>query len=279
MKTLILLFQCRDKLGIVAKLSDFIFKAGGNIITADQYSTDPEAGYFFIRLEFLIGQALNKAGLEKGLRVIAKNFQAAFTLYEKEKRLRMGICVSRPGHALAEILYLWREGELNVDIPLVISNFEGHREFVKQYKIPFYFIPASNSDRREAKVLEKLSGKTDFLVLVRYMLVFSKKFLNAYGKDIINIHHGFLPSFKGANPYKQALDNGVKIIGATSHFVTEKLDSGPIISQEVERVSHKDSLEALVRKGKNLEKRALIDAIQAYIDYRVIKHNNKTIVF
>jgi len=279
MKTYILLFQCRDRLGIVARLSDFIFKAGGNIITADQYSTDPEGGHFFIRLEFLTGLAVNKAGLEKGLCVIAGNFQAGFSLYEKEKPLRMGVCVSRPGHVLAEILYLWREKELNVEIPFVISNFECHREFVRQYKIPFYFIPASNSNRRETQILEKLSGKTDFLVLARYMLIFSKKFLNAYGKDIINIHHGFLPSFKGANPYKQALDNGVKVIGATAHFVTDKLDEGPIISQEVERVSHKDSLENLVRKGKNLEKRALIYAIQAYIDYRVIKHNNKTIVF
>lgn len=279
MKTFILLFQCRDKLGIVAKLSDFIFKAGGNIINADQYSTDPQGGYFFIRLEFLIGKALDKPGLEKGLRVIARNFKAAFTLYEKEKPLRMGICVSKPGHCLAEILYLWREKELNVEIPFVISNFEGHREFVRQYKVPFYFIPATRTKRKEAQILEKLLGKTDFLVLARYMLVFSRKLLKAYGKDIINIHHGFLPSFKGANPYKQALDNGVKVIGATAHFVTDKLDEGPIISQEVERVSHKDSLEALVRKGKNLEKRALIDAIQAYIDYRVIKHNNKTIVF
>ena len=279
MKTFILLFQCRDKLGIVARLSDFIFKAGGNIINADQYSTDPEGGHFFIRLEFLIGKAGNKSGLENGLKFIAKNFQASFTLYEKEKPLRMGVCVSRPGHVLAEILYLWREKELNVEIPFVISNFEYHREFVRQYKIPFYFIPASNSNRREAQILEKLSGKTDFLVLARYMLIFSRKFLNAYGKDIINIHHGFLPSFKGANPYRQALDNGVKVIGATAHFVTDKLDEGPIISQEVERVSHKDSLENLVRKGKNLEKRALIDAVSAYIDYRVIKHNNKTIVF
>ncbi len=279
MKTFILLFQCRDKKGIVAKLSDFIFKSGGNIITADQYSTDPEGGYFFIRLEFLAGLSKEKAGLENGLKAIAKNFQASFALYEKDKPLRMGVCVSKPGHCLAEILYLWREKELNVEIPFVISNFQGHREFVRQYKIPFYFIPASNSNRREAQVLGRLLGKTDFLVLARYMLVLSGKFLNAYGKDIINIHHGLLPSFKGPDPYKQALAGGVKVIGATAHFVTDKLDEGPIISQEVERVSHKDSLEGLVRKGKNLEKRALIDALGAYIDYRVIKHNNKTIVF
>ncbi|MCX5695429.1 MAG: formyltetrahydrofolate deformylase [Candidatus Omnitrophica bacterium] len=279
MKTFILLFQCRDQKGIVAKLADFIFKAGGNIINADQYSTDPAGGYFFIRVEFLINAPSGKAALEKGLSVIAKSLQAKFSLYDKEKPLRMGICVSSPGHCLAEILYLWRERELNVDTPLVISNFEGHREFARQYKVPFYFIPATKNSRREGELLKIVSRDTDFLVLARYMLVLSKKFLNAYGKDIINIHHGFLPSFKGSNPYGQALNQGVKVIGATSHFVAEKLDTGPIITQEVEYVSHKDALKDLVRKGKNLEKRALVEAIRAYIDYRVIKHNNKTIVF
>jgi formyltetrahydrofolate deformylase len=191
----------------------------------------------------------------------------------------MGILASQPGHCLAEILYLWREKELGVDIPFVISNCEAHREFVRQYKVPFYFVPATKRDRKEAELLNKLAGQTDFLVLARYMLILSKKFLNAYSKDIINIHHGFLPSFKGAHAYRQALSGGVKVIGATSHFVTEKLDEGPIIAQEVESVSHKDNLADLIRKGKNLEKQALVDAIRAYIDYRVIKYNHKTIVF
>ena len=263
MKTYILLFQCRDQRGIVAKLADFIFKAGANIITADQHSTGLEGGYFFIRLEFVMNAGTkSKISLEKNLSIIASSLGAQFSLYDKHKPLRMGICVSKPGHCLAEILYLWRERELNVEIPFIISNFQGHREFVKQYKIPFYF-----------------AKSTDFLVLSRYMLVLSKKFLSAYGKDIINIHHGFLPSFKGSSPYKQALSSGVKVIGATSHFVTEKLDAGPIIAQAVEQVSHKDGLEDLVRKGRNLEKRALLDALQAYIDYRIIKHDNKTIVF
>jgi len=280
MNTYILLFRCRDQRGIVAKLADFIFKAGANIITADQYSTDPQGGYFFIRLEFVVNTSPDsKIALEKGLGIIAAKLGAQFSLYDKHKLLRMGICVSKPGHCLAEILYLWRERELNVEIPFVISNFKGHREFVKQYKIPFYFIPAAKNNRKEAALLKIIAKSTDFLVLSRYMLVLSKKFLSAYGKDIINIHHGFLPSFKGSNPYKQALSSGVKVIGATSHFVTEKLDSGPIIAQAVEYVSHKDGLADLVRKGRNLEKRALTDALRAYIDYRVIKHANKTIVF
>ncbi len=280
MNTYILLFQCRDQRGIVAKISDFVFKYGGNIITADQYSTDFQSGYFFIRLEFVVSAKPGiKVSLEKGLNLIAKSFSAKFSLHDKHKPLRMGILVSQPSHCLAEILYLWKEKELRVEIPFVISNFAGHAECVKQYKIPFYFIPAASKNRKEAELLKLVLEKTDFLALARYMLLLSKSFLNAYGKDIINIHHGFLPSFKGADPYRQALSSGVKVIGATSHFVTEKLDEGPIIAQEVENVSHKDSLADLMRKGKNLEKKALIDAICAYLDYRVIKFNNKTIVF
>ncbi len=280
MNTYILLFQCKDQKGIVAGLSNFIYKCGANIITADQYSTGPQGGHFFIRLEFVMGaKSPERAVLGKGLTLIAKNFSAKFLLYDKHKLLRMGILTSKPSHCLAEILYLWRENELAVEVPFVIGNCEAHRELVREYKIPFYFIPATKRDRKESELLKRLSGQTDFLVLARYMLLLSKRFLNAYSKDIINIHHGFLPSFKGANPYCQALSGGVKVIGATSHFVTEKLDEGPIIAQEVENVSHKDSLADLTRKGKNLEKKALVDAIRAYIDYRVIKHNNKTIVF
>lgn len=264
----------------MAKISEFIFKRGGNIITADQYSTDPKAGHFFIRLEFVIeGKLAQRPGLEKGLNLLARSFNAKFSLYDKRKALRMGILVSKPSHCLAEILYLWKEQELGLEIPFVISNFEGHRELVKQYKIPFHFVPATKNNRKESDLLKIIAQKSDFLVLSRYMLLLSGKFLDAYGKDIINIHHGFLPSFKGSNPYKQALSGGVKVIGATSHFVTEKLDTGPIIAQEVESVSHKDGLADLIRKGKNLEKKALVDAIRAYIDYRVIKYNNRTIVF
>lgn len=280
MNIYILLFQCRDQRGIVAKLADFLFKSGANIITADQYSTDPRGGYFFIRLEFIVDAASrSKSALEKGLGIIADKLGARFSLSDKHKPLRMGICVSKPGHCLAEILYLWRERELNVDIPFVISNFKGHRKFVGQYRIPFYFIPATKSNRRENALLKVVAKSTDFLVLSRYMLVLSKKFLSAYRKDIINIHHGFLPSFKGSSPYKQAFSSGVKVIGATCHFVTEKLDDGPIITQAVEHISHKDGLGDLVRKGRNLEKRALSDALRAYVDYRVIRHDNKTIVF
>lgn len=280
MKTLILLFQCRDQLGIVASISDVIFKCGGNIVAADQHSTDLAGGYFFMRVEFLIDSKMpNLEKLKKGLTILSRRFSAQAALFDKAKRLRMGLCVSKPNHCLAEILYLWQAQELNVDIPFVISNSREHQELVEQYGIPFYFIPATRQNRREAQILKLVSQETDFLVLARYMLILSNKFIKAYKRDIINIHHGFLPSFKGRNPYQQALDKGVKVIGATSHFVTQKLDDGPIIAQAVEYVSHKDGLENLVRKGKNLEKRSLVEAVSAYIDYRIIKYKSKTIVF
>jgi formyltetrahydrofolate deformylase len=280
MKRLILLFQCKDQKGIVAKISEVIFKSGGNIIAADQYSTSFSEGYFFMRVEFMVdGKEMTKVGIEKGLKKIAASFKAEFTLYERDKLLRMGICVSRPGHCLADLLYLWSSKELSVEIPFVISNFQAHQDIVESYGIPFYFLPATRKNRLENRILEIAKKDSDFLVLARYMLVLSDRFLSSYGKDIINIHHGFLPSFKGKNPYKQALEKGVKVIGATSHFVNGDLDEGPIISQRVEGVSHRDDLRSLVRKGKHLEKVALADAISAYIDYRIIKHNNKTIVF
>ena len=280
MHTYILLFQCYDQKGIVAKISDFIFRHNGNIITADQHTTDPQGGYFFMRVEFMIEQDLTeKTALDNDFSSVAKEFNAGWKIYDRDARLRMGICVSRPGHCLAEILYLWKTNDLAVDIPFVMSNFSEHRELVEQYKIPFYFLAAKKDERKEADLLQLAAEKADFLVLARYMLVLSGEFLRNYSKDIINIHHGFLPSFKGARPYHQALQEGVKIIGATAHFVTDKLDVGPIIFQAVQAVSHKDDLDDLVRKGKKLEKRALSEAISAYIDYRIIQHNCKTIVF
>lgn len=276
----ILLFKCRDQRGIVAEISNFIFAHSGNIVCADQYSTDPEGGHFFMRVEFTVGDGrYDKIALEAELAPLAAKFGASFQLYERHQLLRMGVLVSSLDHCLVDILYLWRSGELAVKIPFVASNCQQHRKVVEQYDIPFHYIPATKEDTKEGELLSLALAESDFLVLARYMLVLSPEFLSSYGRDIINIHHGFLPSFKGAHPYRQALEKGVKVIGATAHFVTEVLDEGPIIAQAVEQVSHKDGLKALVRKGKNLEKRALADALRSYVDYRVIKHGNKTIVF
>jgi formyltetrahydrofolate deformylase len=280
MKTVILLFQCADQKGIVAKISDFIFKNGGNIVTADQFSTDPEGGHFFLRIEFYIDEREHTvAALEAGLKPIAGGFKADARLFVKDTPLRMGILVSKADHCLVDLLYLWRSGEIKVDIPFVISNHSDNKALAEQYGIPFHLIKATAGDKKERDILALAKEKSDFLVLARYMQILSGSFIVEYGKPLINIHHSFLPSFKGADPYQQAFDRGVKVIGATAHFVTESLDDGPIITQMVESVSHKDTVNDLVRKGKNLEKHALAQAVRHYIDYRIFKYQNKTIVF
>ncbi len=280
MNTYILLLQCKDQKGIVARVSDFIFKSTGNIITLDQYSSNPQGGYFFMRVEFIADdKECNTGKLEERLNKVAGYFKAKARLYEKGVPLSMGILASKPDHCLAEILYLYKRGELGVNIPFVISNFEGHSRLVEQHNLPFYFIPANKSNRREKEIISLAKGSADFLALARYMLVLSPHFIKSFGNDIINIHHGLLPSFKGRNPYQQALDRGVKVIGATSHFVTAGLDTGPIIAQAVEEISHKDDLRTLHLKGRNLEKRALSDALRAYIEHRVFRFKDKTVIF
>lgn len=276
----ILLLRCKDRQGIIFAVADFILKHGGNIISADQYTTNPQQGYFFMRVEFITNRSSqDKARLIQDFTSIARGFNAEFKIYDKQERLRAGIFVSKPDHCLLELLYLWKLRELDAEIAFVISNFEGHRELVESYNLPFYFIPATKQDRKEAELLELAKEESDFLILARYMIMLSRQFLKEYKKDIINIHHGFLPSFKGPNPYWQAFEEGVKVIGATAHFVNEKLDAGPIISQRVEYVSHKDNVASLSRKGRSLEKRALIEAVLNYIEHRIIKYDNKTIVF
>lgn len=275
----ILLFQSKDQKGIVAGVSDFIFRKGGNIISAEQHSTDPENGQFFLRVGFHCDPPEDAASLRTAFAACADAFGARWNIYDSRERMRMGIMVSKPDHCLFDLLYLWRSGELAVDIPFVISNHEPHRQIVSQFGVPFHFVPAVKTDRRETQVLELARGACDFLVLARYMLTLSPEFLASYAKDIINIHHGFLPSFKGAKPYHQAYAKGVKVIGATAHFVTDRLDEGPIICQQVESVSHRDDIASLIRKGKNLEKHALSSAIAAYAGHRVIRFEDKTIVF
>jgi formyltetrahydrofolate deformylase len=280
MNTYILLLQCKDRKGIVARVSNFIFKAGGNIVTLDQYSSNPQGGHFFMRVEFTLqGKVHDKDKLEERLVAVSRYFKAKAILYDKDKPLSMGVLVSKPDHCLADILYLYKRGELAVKIPFVISNFAGHEKLARQYNIPFYFMPANKKKRKEKEILRLVSESTDFLVLARYMIVLSPAFIKSYAKDIINIHHGFLPSFKGENPYQQALEKGVKVIGATSHFVNDRLDAGPIITQEVEQITHKDDLKSLMLKGRNLEKRALSDALRAYIEHRVIRFKDKTVIF
>jgi len=280
MLRVILLFQCRDRKGIVARISDFIFKHGGNIVIADQYSTDAQGGYFFMRVEFILdAEQYDREALSAAFSPIAAELDAHWQLYDKAQTLRMGIFVSKPDHCLVDLLYLWSAGQLQVKIPFVLSNCEKHRKLVTQYNLPFYYVPAHKDNRRETELLSYALNSADFLVLARYMLVLSPDFLGKYNKDIINIHHGLLPFFKGADPYGRSLAEGVKVIGATVHFVNNQLDAGPIIAQEVEQITHKDNQEDLIRKGKHLEQKALACAVYNYVNHRIIRHENKTIVF
>lgn len=282
METAILLMQCPDQKGIVAKISDFAYRYDANIIQSDQHTTDPTNGLFFMRLEFCFDQNIvSSKHLEEEFGILARTMNAQWRIHYVTKLLRMGILVSKQDHCLFDILYRWRSGELPVEIPLIVSNHENAKELADQFNIPFHYIPVDSDSKelQEEKILNVVSDKTDFLVLARYMRILSESFLSNYKKNIINIHHSFLPSFKGANPYRQAYERGVKVIGATAHYVTGDLDEGPIIEQIVERVSHRDNVEDLIRKGKNLEKIAFANAIQAHVEHRIIRYQNKTVVF
>ena len=193
----------------------------------------------------------------------------------------MAVAVSKFDHCLVDLLYRWSSGEFRVEIPCVVSNHESARVLVERHGIPFVHLPVAEATRaeQEARMVEAISGPSDFLVLARYMQILSGDFLRAYAKDVINIHHSFMPSFKGANPYRQAFDRGVKLIGATAHYATTDLDEGPIIEQVVGRVTHRDTPETLREQGKSLEQRALAAAIKAHIEHRVIRYKNKTVVF
>ena len=277
----ILLIQCPDQKGIVAKLSNFVFERGANIISSYQYSTDPEGGRFFMRLRFVFDESgLSREALASGVADLAGELEAHFEVHYADTVMRMAVAVSRFDHCLADLLYRVRSGELRVEVPLVMSNHDTSRALVEAYGIPFHHLRVSNETRpeQEARFLELIRDASDFLVLARYMQVLSADFLAAYGKDTINIHHSFLPSFKGADPYRQAHGRGVKIIGATAHFATTELDEGPIIEQVVGRVNHKDDVAALKEKGRDLEKLALANAVRAYIEHRVMRYGNKTVI-
>lgn len=282
METAVILIQCPDRRGIVAGLSNFVFRYEGNIIDSDQYTTDPEGGRFFMRLEFSFDDAkLAKEPFEAEFAELAGSLEGTWAIHYGSTLMRMAVLCSKQDHCLLDVLHRQRTGELPVTIPMVVSNHADARELVEHYGIRFHHVPITKETKldKELEILNLVRDETDFLVLARYMQILSEGFLAAYKKDIINIHHSFLPSFKGANPYKQAYDRGVKVIGGTAHFVTLELDEGPIIEQVVERVSHKDNIEDLKRKGKNLEKIALVNAIRAHIEHRVIRFENKTIVF
>jgi formyltetrahydrofolate deformylase len=275
-----LLISCPDRPGIVAAVSQFLFEHGANIIHSDQHSTEQGEGTFFMRIEF--GLAGLDATLEQAFRPIAERFGMQWRLSYAGQPKRLAIFVSRQNHALLELLWQRAAGDLRADIVLVISNHTNHAALVADAGIPFHHVPMSAAlkPQAEAEELRLLREyRVDTIVLARYMQVLSSEFLARYPAAIINIHHSFLPAFVGANPYEAAYIRGVKLIGATAHYVSEELDAGPIIDQDVRRVDHRHSPEDLRRMGRYIERVVLARAVTWHVEDRVLLHGNKTIVF
>ena len=283
MTTAKLLLHCPDKPGIIAEVTDFITVNKGNIIYLDQY-VDHVENIFFMRIEWELKDFLvPQEKIEDYFRTLyGQKYEMDFRLYFSDVKPRMAIFVSKLSHCLFDMLARYTAGEWNVEIPLIISNHPDLQHVAERFGIPFYLFPITKEtkEEQERKEMELLAKhKITFIVLARYMQVISEQMINAYPNKIINIHHSFLPAFVGAKPYHAAFQRGVKIIGATSHYVTTELDAGPIIEQDVVRITHKDAIEDLVNKGKDLEKIVLSRAVQKHIERKVLAYKNKTVIF
>ena len=277
------LIHCPDQPGIISSVTGFIHGMGGNIVYLDQH-VDEEAVVFFMRLESefdpdtVIMDVLDK----KFKSELAEKYQMSYQIYSEDERPKMAILVSKYNHCLYDLLSRYHSGELAVEIPFILSNHNDLEYVASQFGIPYYHIPVTKENKQEAekKQLELLlNHSVDFIVLARYMQIISPLIINRYPDKIINIHHSFLPAFAGARPYHAAFKRGVKIIGATSHYVTEELDAGPIIEQDVSRVSHTHSVKDLVSKGRDLEKIVLARAVQLHVQRKTMVYNNKTVIF
>ena len=281
-QTAILLIDCPDRKGIVASVGEFLYRHNANILHADQHQ-DAERGLFLMRVEWdLTGFALDHAEFTRKFAAIADRFEMRWRLERSDRPQRVALFVSKYDHCLVDLLYRHHTGELACDIPLVISNHPDAEKWAGFYGIPFHVVPVGKADKAEseAKQLDLLQQHdVDLVVLARYMQVLSPTFVEKYPQRVINVHHSFLPAFSGARPYQRAFERGVKLIGATSHYVTDELDEGPIIEQDVVRISHRDGLDDLLQKGRDLEKMVLSRAVRWHIDHRVLVYDRKTVVF
>lgn len=282
LKTTILI-HCPDQSGIISAVTGFIHRKGGNIIYIDQH-VDKEAGVFFMRLESDFENNIPAIEyLKEQFEVeLAKPYQMEWSLYPSSHRPKMALFVSKYNHCLYDLLSRFNSGELAVDIPFILSNHADLEYVAGQFNIPFFHIPVSHENKQAAEsqqlaLLEEY--KIDFIVLARYMQIVTQKIIDRYPNKIINIHHSFLPAFAGARPYHAAFERGVKIIGATSHYVTEELDAGPIIEQDVSRVTHAHSISDYIGKGRDLEKIVLSRAVKLHLDRKTMVYNNKTVIF
>lgn len=281
-KMITLLISCPDRPGIVASVSQFIFEHQGNIFQSDQHSTSLHDGTFFMRISFTEDSfTLSEAELVDAFRPIAQALQMNWSVHYSRRRKRAGILVSKLDHCLTDLLWRWKSGELAMDIPFIVSNHADLEPLAQMYGIPYHYFPVRKEQRTEDQMhmLDFLRGKVDFLVLARYMQILEPFFVKEYAHQIINIHHSFLPAFVGANPYAKAFERGVKLVGATAHYITDNLDEGPIISQDVIQCNHRDAVEDLIRKGRDVERRVLAEAVRLHIEDRVLVYSNKTIVF
>lgn len=280
--SIVLLIHCKDRKGIVARVSGFIHDFGGNILDSDHH-TDEETNDFLMRMEFASeGFQIPPDDIPAAFAPIAKVFEMDYEVHPSSRRTRVAMLVSKQDHCLADLLQRHRRDELRIDIPVIISNHDTCASWADLFNIPFAVYPVTKETKpqQEQQVLALLKEhRVELVVMARYMQILSADFLAQVGYPVINIHHSFLPAFIGANPYRQAYDRGVKIIGATAHYATQDLDEGPIIEQDVARASHKDSIDDLVRKGRDLEKVVLARAVRWHLDDRVLVYGNKTVVF
>lgn len=278
-----LLIDCPDQPGIVAAVSSFLFERGANIVSSDQYSSDPIGGRFYLRTEFFLEDlAEERERFKQTFEVeVAQRFAMDWKIRWWGERQRVAILVSRYDHCLVDLLWRWRRGELDADVVAVVSNHPDLADEARAAGVPFHHVPISTENKREAELgmLEILSSEVDLVVLARYMQVLSGEFLDRLGAPAINIHHSFLPAFAGANPYRKAREHGVKLIGATAHYVTAELDGGPIIEQDVARVDHRRSVGELERIGGDIERLVLWRAVSLHLEDRVIADGGRTIVF
>ncbi|MFN0062413.1 MAG: formyltetrahydrofolate deformylase [Myxococcaceae bacterium] len=277
-----LLISCPDRPGIVALVTRFLFEQGANVVDSQQHSTHPSEGLFFMRLEFdLPGLGQRLTALERDFNAVTAALRMTFQFSWVERLKRVALFVSREEHCLLELLWRWKAGDLRADLACVVSNHPNAQDVAKLHELPFFHVPvtADTKLKAEQEVLSKLPPDIDLLVLARYMQVLSPAFVAKFPHRIINIHHSFLPAFSGAKPYAQALERGVKLIGATAHYVTEALDAGPIIEQDVMRVDHRAEVVDLQRVGRQVERAVLARAVGWHVEDRVLVHGNRTVVF
>ena len=279
-----LLVSCPDRHGIVAALSTALAQAGANIISSDQFSSDPQGGMFSLRMEFYVSDPDDAfPALEQRISEIGKELELDYRLVDSRERKRVALFVSKYDHCLLDLLWRWHHGDLEMDIAMVVSNHPDLAVEVARFGVPYHHIPVTRESKHQAEAAQleliRDQGGVDLVVMARYMQVLSADFLHKVGAPVINIHHSFLPAFAGANPYQRAYHRGVKLIGATAHYATQDLDEGPIIEQDVVRVSHREDAAALERIGSDVERLVLARAVERHLQDRVLLQGHRTVVF